>query len=240
MHGCHSIHIWSSEKRMMQEIVKGRITDMDRNGVSIRTDTPVHLADRQYADVLVEFIDGRHITAEQRKKAWAIMTDVANWAGEDKETLYTAFKHKFTRDHVEGLKRDLFRLSTATVTEARGFINYLIDFCLDYQVPLSQPLYQNADDIEYYVRQCLLHQSCAICGRKADLHHVDHVGSHGGNRKTINHIGLRAMPLCREHHKECHRIGQKTFEEKYHLQGIPIDKEIATKYKLNTKARKSE
>ena len=108
------------------------------------------------------------------------------------------------------------------------FIEFLINFCLENSVPTSRPLHEYADDIEKYVYASLLHKRCIICGRKADLHHVDQVGM-GYNRNTKPQIGALVMPLCREHHGECHNIGQKAFNEKYHLQGIPADEKICKK-----------
>ena len=222
----------------MGEILTGKIVDIGERGVSIHTDIPAHVIKRQYEEVLVEFVDARPISGDQRRKAWAIMTDIADWCGDDKDSVYTVFKHNFTLKQVDTLKRELFRLSQANMTEAREFLNYLISFCLDYDVPMSAPLYLNTDDIDYYMRECLLHKRCAVCGKPAQLHHVDRVGSHGGSREKISHIGLRAEPLCGLHHRECHDVGQAQFDAQYHFHGVPIDQEIATKYKLNTKPRK--
>jgi hypothetical protein len=64
------------------------------------------------------------------------------------------------------------------------------------------------------------------------------VGANGGNGEKINHLGLRCLPLCREHHSSLHSMGNREFMERYHLQAIPIDKKIAKQYGLNTKGRK--
>jgi hypothetical protein len=82
----------------------------------------------------------------------------------------------------------------------------------------------------------LVNKKCCVCGLKADLHHVDHVGT-GRDRDEIIHEGMKVLPLCREHHREAHTNGQKTFEEKWHItDGIEADKTICRIYKL--KARK--
>ena len=66
--------------------------------------------------------------------------------------------------------------------------------------------------------------------RKAEIHHRNGstVGM-GRNRKTMIHLGLELMPLCREHHTECHTIGQTAFDEKYHLVGVIADEKICKK-----------
>ena len=60
---------------------------------------------------------------------------------------------------------------------------------------------------------------------------MDAVGA-GRRRKEICHIGMRALPLCREHHEEVHRIGRETFCRKYFLEPVRIDERIAQAYKL--------
>lgn len=223
---------------MMDEILTGKVIDADRDGLTIKTPIPAFFTKRDYTDCLVQFMDGRPLSNEQRKKAWALMTDIAQWAGTDKDETYTLFRLRFTQQIVDTLKRRMFHLSRATMTEAREYINYLVTFVLEFDVPLKVPLYQANDDIEYFMRECLMHKKCAVCGKRAQLHHVDRVGSHGGSRGTINHLGLRAEALCAEHHAQAHSIGQAEFDEMYHFYGIPIDAEIAKTYRLNTKERK--
>lgn len=219
----------------MGEILTGRIVDADKDGITIRCPVPALYVKREYEQVFVEFVDGRPLSNEQRKKAWALMSDIAAWAGTDKDETYVLFRWRYTQATVDTLKRKLFHLSSATMTEAKEFINYLISFVLDFDVPLKVPLYETADDIEFYMRECLIHKKCAVCGKTAQLHHVDRVGSHGGSREKINHLGLLAEALCAEHHAEMHSTGQSDFDERYHFHGVPIDKEIAKVYRLATK-----
>jgi hypothetical protein len=114
---------------------------------------------------------------------------------------------------------------------ARLFITYLIDFCLLHGVDVGEPLYQLSEDIPRYVWACLMNKRCAVCGRKAELHHVDAVGM-GRNRKEICHIGMRALPLCREHHTEIHAVGWEDFLRRYILEPVKIDERIADVYRL--------
>ena len=79
-----------------------------------------------------------------------------------------------------------------------------------------------------------MNKRCAVCGRKAELHHVDHVGM-GRNRKEICHIGMRALPLCREHHTEIHKVGQTDFLKRYILEPVKIDERIAKVYRLKAR-----
>jgi hypothetical protein len=180
---------------------------------------------------MVIWKDNRHITPEQRRKAWALMTEIAAFQGQDKEDTYAEQRSAFTLKHLETLQDGLFHLSTATVTTARAFIAMLVEIIIEYGIPTKEPLYGLCDDIERYVYACAMNKKCAVCGRKTELHHVTAVGM-GRNRREIDHIGMQALPLCREHHDEAHRIGNTAFLERYHLVSIPIDERIAKKYNL--------
>ena len=130
--------------------------------------------------------------------------------------------------------RRTFSLSDCDMTTARLFITYLIDFCILHGVDVGEPLYQLSEDIPRYVWACLMNKRCAVCGRKAELHHVDAVGM-GRNRKEICHIGMRALPLCRGHHTEIHAVGQEDFLRRYIIEPVRIDERIAKVYRLKAR-----
>jgi hypothetical protein len=67
-----------------------------------------------------------------------------------------------------------------------------------------------------------------------DIKMCDAVGM-GRNRKEICHIGMRALPLCREHHTEIHRIGQEDFLKRYIIEPVRIDERIAKVYRLKAR-----
>lgn len=210
-------------------ITPGRAWLTDRKGwvvLTTRPDVP-NLSD----EVRVIWQDSRSITAEQRRKAWALMTEISVFQGQSKEETYGEQQAAFTLKHLEILQDGLFHLSTATVSTARAFITMLVEIVIEYGIPTKEPLYGLCDDIARYVYACLMNKKCAVCGRKTELHHVDAVGM-GRDRREINHIGMRALPLCREHHEEAHRIGNTAFLERYHLEPIAIDERIAKKYNL--------
>ena len=213
---------------MSEVMTTGRAWLTDRKGWVVQTTRPdiPNLSD----DVMVIWQDNRHITPEQRRKAWALMTEIAAFQGQDKEDTYAEQRSAFTLKHLETLQDGLFHLSAATVTTARAFITMLVEIIIEYGIPTKEPLYGLCDDIERYVYACLMNKKCAVCGKKAEIHHCEGstVGM-GRNRKTMVHLGLELMPLCREHHRECHDNGQTAFNSKYHLIGIPADEKICKK-----------
>lgn len=181
-------------------------------------------------EVIIVWQDARLRSPEQIRKAWALMGEIAEFQGQTKDEVYSEQKTEFTLKHLEILQGELFHLSNATVTMARAFITMLIEIIIEYGIPTKEPLYGLCDDIPRYVYACAMNKKCAVCGKKADIHHCEGstVGM-GRNRKTMIHLGLELMPLCREHHGECHSMGQKAFNEKYHLQGITADEKICKK-----------
>ena len=193
-------------------------------------------ADGDEARVL--FPDRDEITADQRKKIFAICGEIAIWSGEDKERVRKVQTADFLRANIERLQLSALSLAVSGNCDkgtASLFIDYLINFCLENDVPTSRPLQEYADDLERYTYTALMHKRCLICGKKADLHHVDRIGA-GYNRQTKPQIGALVMPLCRIHHGEVDTLGQTEFDEKYHVVPVPMDKRIAGKYNISGKA----
>lgn len=207
----------------------GRVTSEAPGAVMIATSRPP--ADNLSDTVTVCWADARNISPDQRRKAYALMGEIAAWSGSSPEEVKAAMKVDFRQRAFGGLQQGLISLADCTMTEARLFISMLIDFMLEMDVPSKVPLWDYNDDVGAYVYACLMHRKCAVCGRKADLHHVDRVGM-GRDRREICHIGMQALPLCRTHHEEAHQHGDAWLMEKYHLAAVEIDQKIAKVYRL--------
>ena len=224
---------------MVEEMTAGRIVDVNESGVlTIKANAPSldRALIRKYQDCTIILNDGRHITPEQRRKVYALLGEIDEYVNgmrtaggteEQKEFL----KIEFMLHRMSDAERKMFSLADCSVTTAREFITFVIDFILANDIPTRFPLMEQCEDIGRYVYACLVNKKCAICGRKCDLHHVDQVGM-GNNRNEVHHLGRRALPLCREHHTEIHTIGLKAFTAKYHLEPVEIDKKICKLYHL--------
>lgn len=213
---------------MSEIMTAGRVNESEK-GVVVLTTRPA--LDNLSDTVTVLWHDRRQISPEQRRKAYALLAEIGDWQGMSRDQTKLVCKREFLKQHIEGLHHELFSLSDCDMTTAREFISYLIDLMLEFDIPSRVPLYEMCDDIGRYVYACLMQKKCAVCGLKAELHHVDRVGM-GYNRKEICHIGMRCLPLCRGHHDEVGVIGERPFEEKYHLIPVEIDDRIAKKYNL--------
>lgn len=224
---------------MIQERVTGTVRDITEDGTAVihaALPDPLRAILREYGDVEIILPDGRRISPEQRRKVYALIGEIAEYVDGIRnagtiESAKKTLKMEFMLSRMESMERRLFSLSNCDVTTAREFINFLVEFIIENDIPTRVPLIENCEDIAAYVYACLMSKKCAVCGRNADLHHVDAVGM-GRNRKEICHIGMWALPLCREHHTEIHSIGQEGFLKRYFLEPVKIDERIADVYRL--------
>lgn len=209
--------------------ITGYISDYDGEALTIVAplDRPYIIEKQQITDCVIRLNDGRYISADQRKKIYATMRDIADYTGYAPDEVKALWKYDF----IARTGADYFSLSDCSVTTANAFLTFLIGFCLEYDIPTLDSLLERSPDVSRYLYSCLANKRCAICGSKAELHHSDHVGT-GRNRKEIMHLGMRAEALCRIHHTECHTSGQQSFDRKYHVYGIKLDKYLCDVLKL--------
>lgn len=223
------------------DVVKGTISDYDeRSGVlTIKAqypDWPIMLK-RGYKECAVQLIDSRPLSDKQRRACYALLREIGDYTGQGTDSTKEWMKIKFLAEDLGETADKIFSLSNAPMSLVCAFQRFLVRFILEWDIPTRFPLLGMVDDVADYVYACLINRKCAVCGKRADLHHIDHVGM-GRDREEIIHEGMEALPLCREHHQECHTIGQQTFNEKYHFDGgIEIDKTICRIYGLKRRKK---
>ena len=163
----------------------------------------------------IKIDDGRIITADQRKKIFATIKDISLFTGDHPEELRAWLLY----DYCIKTGEMPFSLSNCSISQAREFITFIIDFILKEDIPLSDVALNRTDDIDRYLWSCIKYKRCAICGRKGETHHWDAIGM-GRDRKKIDDSDLMKMQLCRIHHTEIETIGRDSFEKKYHVYGV--------------------
>lgn len=189
-------------------------------------------------DVRVLWHDNEEITPEQRRKIFAIVGEIACWSGYAPEDARKGLTVDFLRQNIERLQQSAVSLAMGGGCDkgtASLFIDFLVNFCLENDVPTSRPLQEYAYDLERYTYAALLNKRCLVCGKPADLHHVDAVGM-GYNRREKPQLGAKVMPLCRIHHTEYHTLGGTAFDAKYHTVPVEMDERIAKKYGITGRA----
>lgn len=165
----------------------------------------------------IRFDDGRHISAEQKKKAYATIRDISDWTGYLPEEMKEILKYQ----HMMRTGDAYFSLSNCSMDTAREFINTILEFALENGIPLSDNAIERTDDIGRYLYYCLLHKKCAICGKDGEIHHEDAIGM-GNDRTKVDDSSYKKICLCREHHTLAHSLGVIRFREMYKVYGIVV------------------
>lgn len=214
----------------------GRIIGYDekRKELLIRApyDDVKSLIKREYKSCIIQLIDSRPLSDKQRKSCYAMIGAISEFTGMGKEPSKEWLKLKFIVEDLQCTSDRIFSLSNAPMSLVCAFQRFLVRFILDWDIPLSFSLLDMVDDIQDYIYSCLISKKCVICGKHAELHHIDRVGM-GRDRKDILHEGLEAISLCRNHHEEAHSIPDSEFFGKYHINGgIILDKTLCKIWKL--------
>ncbi len=215
---------------------------------------PYVLDKQQITECEIRLDDGRTISAVQRRKIFALVRDITDWVSQIKGSKVNCYGYQISREELETLRRmqllylidyadteavryqltqhycsivniDLFSLSDVDMSTARDFIDWLVELCVVHGIPCIDTLLNRCEDIGRYLYACVANRRCAVCGARADIHHVDSVGS-GVDRRKTHHLGKRVQPLCRKHHSEVESTGQETFDRKYCMDSIRLDERL--------------
>ena len=188
------------------------------------TELLITVPDRQIGNMLAEkcikhaemrLDDGRTISIEQRKKAYATIRDIADYTGYLPEEQKEWLKYLY----ISQTGSDYFSLSDCSMTTARDFISCILEWAIENGVPLSENAIERTDDIGRYLYYCLKARKCAVCGKDGEIHHEDTIGMEN-DRRRIDDSNHKKICLCRLHHTIAHQKGVKAFRECYKVYGI--------------------
>lgn len=206
----------------MYELAKIKAYKVDQSGTYLNIFIPNKnlqepILSKQIRQCGIWLDDGRHITAEQRKKAYATIADISMYTGYLPEELKEWLKYL----HISRTGCKYFSLSNCSVDTAREFINTIMDYALENGVILTDLGINRTDDIGRYLYACIKNKKCAVCGHNGEIHHWDAIGM-GHDRVTYDDSQNRKICLCRMHHTEAHTIGREAFESKHKVYGIKL------------------
>ena len=183
----------------------------------------------------IRFDDGRIISIEQRKKAYATIRDIADYTGylpeEQKEWLKYLYIQKTGDDYIS--------LSDCSMDQAREFINVILEYAIESGIQLSEQAINRTDDIGKYLYFCIKHKKCAICGQAGEIHHEDAIGM-GNDRKTLDDSNHKKICLCRKHHTIAHQMGVERFTKMYKVYGIIVKEESSERKSKESESNRSE
>ena len=150
----------------------------------------------------IQLDDGKHITGEQRKKIFACIRDVS---------LFTGFELDYIRDILEATfcvenNIEAFSLSDCSLETARSLINYLIEFCIEWDIPLGENAINRTDDINSYLFMTIKRSICCLCG----------------SQSIVYSIGGKKISLCDKHYDIAKFKGLKALEQLHKVYPIKI------------------
>ena len=224
---------------MYEEVVLDKYRESD-SGTEIIIRVPGRkigdvLADKKIKKAEMRFDDGRIISIEQRKKAYATIRDIADYTGylpeEQKEWLKYLYIQKTGDDYIS--------LSDCSMDQAREFINVILEYAIESGIQLSEQAINRTDDIGKYLYFCIKHKKCAICGQDGEIHHEDAIGM-GNDRKTLDDSNHKKICLCRKHHTIAHQMGVERFTKMYKVYGIIVKEESSERQSKESESKRSE
>lgn len=184
-------------------IITGEIIENNDGQILISAKVPAYLIGKQnIRTVEIEIVDGRTISRAQQKKFWATMGDICDYTGYDQDQARQLFELMY----MAKTGCDWFSLSNVDMTTASDFIQFVIDFCLEHDIPIKDAL-ERSPDVGRYLYMCLATRTCVLCGKKAITHRI------GQNE---------AVALCRKHAHEA--TTTKDFMDLHHIWPIKLDK----------------
>ena len=154
----------------------------------------------------LKFDDGRSVSIEQRRKIFSTIKDFSLCTGYDPEYARQLLTLAFCYENAI----EPFSLSDCSLEIAREFISYLIDFCIDNDIPLSENAIERTDDINSYLYSCIKRSVCCCCGKQGVVYNLTN-----GNK----------ISLCNLHFDEARIKGLKEFEKLHKVYGIKVKEE---------------
>ena len=108
-------------------ITTGKILKFDKHGNKLLLELPENvereLIQKHIGSVELRLNDGRRISADQRRKIFAIVRDIALWSGHEPEFI----RAYMTWDYIKRHDGEWFSLSDVDMTTAKDFITHLKD-----------------------------------------------------------------------------------------------------------------
>lgn len=155
---------------------------------------------------VIKFWDSRRISEEQRKMIFATCKDIADYIGDPRELV----RYDMISSYAEAAGIEFFSLSDCSLETARELINYIMDYVMEHDIPLTGQGVDRTDDINRYLYMTIKHSKCCVCGKQGVVY----------NLTDSNKISL-----CNLHYDEAKAKGLKVFEKVYKVYGIKIREE---------------
>jgi len=212
-----------------------KITSVKGNQVILQLDDELNIVKLQrFANgkqpmAELTIADGRKITPDQRKKIFALMHDVSQFTGYDEHDTEIELKYMYYAK----TGSDAFSMANCSVSQANDFLTFILDFCFENNIPFRTKIWDSIPIDYHLATQCLRYRKCIICGKTGEIDHYTPVGRR--SRKLVDHRKLYFECLCHEHHISRHKMGMKSFIQKYHIKPVRLSDDDLLRLHIMTK-----
>lgn len=213
----------------------GKVVGIQGNKLLVIPDEKVSVyelskfADGEPPTIEFNILDGRPLSSDQRKKIRAIIGDIAEYTGYryEKKSIDNDEAAKEMKElYMTFTGQEMFSLSNCSMTVAREYLEWLLDFCFDNDIGFNMKTWDMLPKDPALIFRCTKKRLCIFCGNHAEIDHTFGLVGIGRNRKSVNNENSYFLPLCHKHHKERHQLGTMTFLNKHHIQPIKLNRQI--------------
>ena len=141
--------------------------------------------------------DSRMISRKQQGLIYALIRDISQYTGYPAEYIEQLVKsyHRL----IMGLETFSLSQASCTMEMAGRFIENLIQFCFDNEIPFLHQDWHMATDYRKVMYYYAINRKCMITGEpNAEVAHVEAVGM-GRNRNKVDHTKHHIMTLSTAH-----------------------------------------
>jgi hypothetical protein len=197
-------------KKMWQQVQILKIQETENKtflgvATNLSKEDILKYASKEGLFAVIKFWDSRRITPEQRKMIFATCRDIADHIGEPKELVRYDLISSFAED--SGI--EFFSLSDCSLETARELINYIMDYVIKNDIPLTNKGIDRTDDINSYLYSCIKHEKCCVCGKQGTVY-------------TVDNVDKQRICLCGDHYNIAKSRGLQEFEKYYKVYGIKV------------------
>lgn len=232
-------------------MINGKIVGRKSNGdIIVRPDIDCQkdiriMRKKQQTFITIEPIDDSKITRLQQKKIYALIDDInSNSRNEHPYIAKIRAKTEFLKSlDLPFTLEKLFSLKDCDKELASEFINYLVEYCFEKDIPFDSRELHLTYDVDRMMFLSGVHNRCFVTqARREDallhIHHVNAIGK--GSRSKTDHRNRYYMILRAELHDEIHRLGYWNFCNKYHCGAIRFSDEQLLSMNLMSKKQMEE
>ena len=228
---------------LIRKIKANQLVVLLEQSINLERLKTMYSGDLSHVYARIEIVDPRKARPNQRSLFFALLNDIQAWSGAPMQDFLKDYFYTVYSIENDGAEISLADNTQNTVSDANKLLDIVIDFMFEWQVPFTKGYELLPKNEEYYLYQCCKHRACVVCGRHADIHHMNGstVGA-GSNRNKIDHTKRYVLPLCRVDHNLIHSQGEDEFCKMNHLpiRGIKLDVETLKKIGVKGDYREEE